>query len=407
MPVDLMQIPGSGTNNAELLSSPQLLSAAVHLQPSRSEVPSSLSGRDAASPAVGELASTSSALYRTVPSENFSFAAPDKKVVSESRTWYCVGKEREFFQLQIVYSNISISASFQITAVYCSADGMVRFLESENYGASKLKKSSDGCSIQLPCLSVTAVSGGETTIRYDSGKSSFKVIMHVRCTSAPFQFGCGAVQVAAAKDAVASKFISNAQLTATIHIPVDKRATVEYQVEGIASIVHVVQGLKPHLILRKAWLTHFVDDHLSLSLSFLDYELPDRKKGAHLSRGFLGVGSELFAVSSCVKIFGLDPEVCAISKYSVPTAYRYVMSGVDFQNRPFEATLSVAKNDRVMVADILGQVPSIARLIIRTFIANPYMFLWYSEARLTLRVSGEPDRIFCGRAFQEHSILSE
>lgn len=99
----------------------------------------------------------------------------------------------------------------------------------------------------------------------------------------------------------------------------------------------------------------------------------------------------------------LDPD----SKYKWPAHYKYIINGYMLEDsRPYKVEIELKSTNLYHKMDILGYLPWVIRMIIKAFIARPFLFQWFDEATASITIGDDDPIILNGKCLHECTFVN-
>jgi hypothetical protein len=180
-------------------------------------------------------------------------------------------------------------------------------------------------------------------------------------------------------------------------------------VNGLGTIAHVTQGVKPHLAATFWAFTIFKSfsevPEDSVTLMLCHFVTPAAFGSVILNQGILTVNGSVVAVSIHNVVTLEESELDAKSGYKIPRHVIYELKGETADHEPFEAKIDVRPTVSIDRIDLLNQVPFLLKKVIQAFFTKPFCYEWLDDVSLELTLHGKK-RVVQGKYFHELTILN-
>jgi Svf1-like C-terminal lipocalin-like domain/Svf1-like N-terminal lipocalin domain len=320
----------------------------------------------------------------------------DASIVTEGRSHYFLTKRGEFIFVQVIYANLAIKPSFQVSVRYYSPIGAypdqteaLNLFYSDNYTNCQLS-GEDGVSgkfgplvygLDLPTGAIQMVYANE------------RIFLRLKCAirSQPFQVGDAAVIFKKKKNleedgTIHWKYLPHLICHGEIHIKEDPDVYIRKRdISGVGCMGYCAMkdGLKPYSSIQYSNYCVFrsepKENETSLAFSILTFE-PNESytKCSKLNQGLILVNDEVWGLSSAGNTIEYGTLVQdPVSGYKIPSTIKYNWEGTSVLGKEiWNIQIMVKTRTFLDKIDLLGKLPTFLSTMVRIFITNPWAFLF-------------------------------
>ena len=347
-------------------------------------------------------------LYSEIEHDEFKFLLQRKGTSTECRNYYCIGEDESLILIFIAYTTIAWPTSIQISVLYYNKEQNINVLKSDSWSASKLTLTKEGHNLTVGPFTLDANDGekGITTIKYKSTKAAgIQLKLRIAATQKPFQILDGTFYYSPSvkEGTLRNQFFPSCK--AHGHISV---AGVSQEFRGKAFALHILQSsIMPHHAINRTWFTYFLSDDETTDLCLLDTEASKKFQHRHQKGGHLMLNGQLLGITMDVNTLDIKFAKCEHSGYTIPIDFEFSMNGMTFEGKPFTVAIEVNDGELFGTVDILNKLPAFVRLLVKVFIAKPFLFQWLFKAKMTVKIEDEPETVAHGKLYHEHSITNQ
>lgn len=347
-------------------------------------------------------------IYSEIPFKDFRFFLDRKGTSTECRNYYCLGEDESIILIFISYTTIAWPTSIQISVLYYNKEQDINVLESESWSASKLTLSKDGHHLTVGSFVLEGNAGeeGVTSIKYKSSKSSgIQLKLRITPTQLPYQLLDGTFYYGPSvkEGTLLNQYFPSCKAHARITV-----GTVGREFRGKAFSLHILQkSIMPHHAINRTWFTYFVSDDTKTDLCLIDTEASKKFHHRHQKGGHLMLDGKLLGVTMDVNTMDINFGKCEYSGYTIPIEFSFQMSGMTFEGKSFKVGIEVNDQELFGTVDILNKLPMFIRLLVKTFIAKPYLFQWFCKAKMIIEIEDGTKVTVDGKLYHEHSITNQ
>ena len=190
----------------------------------------------------------------------------------------------------------------------------------------------------------------------------------------------------------------------------------EITFSGQGTCVHNFQGIKPYTAIHRWNGAYFrqnptaswdnIQSGCLPSLLFLQMHANEDYRGVTLQHGYSYDGERVNVVCNGPSNQASYPTTTLDhdTSYSVPTASRYQLNGVDFQGDEFNATIEVSNTQYFVRQDLLDNVPKLLKTVVQSILRSKPNSFRYLDHDVTATINSTS---VVGTLFQELTFLVE
>lgn len=305
----------------------------------------------------------------------------------------------------------SLSASVQTTARYYSRASGENAMASSSFSGSSFKLSADKCSV--------VVQDNHTFVELHpgTGHSVYTVKQTHADLTIAFRFEAllAPVQIKDGKTLLGDKGSTGYVLhrfipTGTFEGTVTVKSGAPQPMKGRGLFIHAVQNAKPHQV-ATTWdcfsvqyqNTSASDDAGALVL--LQFRAPAEYGSVTVTQGLVVRKGVVVGVTANATAKHTATRVDETTKYPVPTAIEYRLSGKGAGDAPFSVAVDAQPQNLIGKVDILGELPYLLRKVLQALIAKPFAYFWSEKVSGKL-VIGDETVDFSGTAYMETTFIN-
>ena len=210
---------------------------------------------------------------------------------------------------------------------------------------------------------------------------------------------------------VSHKFWPRAVAKGTFIINKTQDEVAQYEVEGDGMFIHAIQGIQPQLI-ASSW--NFVNFQApTAALSMMQFKTTKQYGAVNINQGSLVLDNKLVCVSVENQVELLELENDPETNYDIPHKIKLNWKGKtireegsDEEPKDVNIDMIVTVEKLVDKIDVLAEIPSLLRMLVKKFVVKPYIYQWLDIAEAKITVGDETTTVE-GKCFQELVFVSD
>ncbi|KAG0259045.1 putative cell survival pathways protein [Actinomortierella ambigua] len=318
---------------------------------------------------------------------------------TETQTFYVISDQGYFCHIQLIHSNLGIwgaPLSIQLTARF-RGNGINKFF---SVNLTNFTLSADKTSFTTNLMSVQLSPDGTKFTVQVTNPSDLIASLTFEKVASGYMIGEG--KTFFGDGYVSHKFWPACKVSGML--VVDGQA---HDMGGDGTVVHAVQGMRPHLTASKWSFVDFAgkNDGHSAKLGLVQFTTPEFYGSTTVTQGAVSVDGKLIGVSVESKNEFVTTEHDPETGYSPPTEINYIWEGKTIADgKEFKAVVNVKPKGLCQKVDLLAEMPWAVRKLVSTFVAKPIIYQWYDEATATIKVGSEEHRV-SGHVYHEATFV--
>ncbi|KAF9428131.1 putative cell survival pathways protein [Podila epigama] len=320
---------------------------------------------------------------------------------TETQTFYCINQEGQFGYVQLIHSNLGIwgtPVSVQLTARFCG-EGLNKFF---SVNLTNFTLSADKLSASTNLMSITRSADGDKFTIQVTNPPDLIVSLTFERVAKGYKIGEG--KSFFGDGYVSHKFWPACKVAGMMIV--EGKA---YDMGGEGTVIHAIQGMRPHLVASKWNFADFVGKNAETShrakLGLMQFTTPEFYGSFTVTQGSLVLDDKLIAVTVDNKSEYVSTKLDEETGYHPPTELNYIWEGKTLEGgKPFKAVLNVKPKGLCQKVDLLAEIPWALRKIVSTFVAKPIIYQWYDEASAVITVGDEQHKIH-GHVYHEATFV--
>ncbi|KAF9586042.1 putative cell survival pathways protein [Lunasporangiospora selenospora] len=321
---------------------------------------------------------------------------------TETQTFYYVSDEGYFGHIQLIHSNLGIwgvPASIQMTARF-RGNGINKLF---SVNLAKFELTPDKLSVTTDKITIKLSPDGKSYSISVSHAPELIISLTFEKVATGFMIGEG--KTFFGDGYVSHKFWPSCKVSGMVLV--DGKAN---ELTGEGTLIHAVQGMRPHLVASKWNYVDFVGKDTVTDakgkLCLMQYTTPEYYGAVTVTQGSLTLNGELIAVSVENRAEFVTTALDEETGYNPPTEVNYIWEGktLGADAKPFKAVLNVKPRVLCQKVDLLSEMPWALRKAVSAFVAKPIIYQWLDEASATVKI-GDKEQTLAGKIYHESTFV--